>query len=98
MRLKIFIGFILVGSGLLAQDPPRVSFPTRLPKQSFQLDLLARSDSSISSSRLGYMPTGQVRYGTFFCDMELKSVKKFGVMIKIHAGEYDKYMERSNDK
>ena len=33
----------------------------------------------------------EVHYPAFFCRMELKAVKHFGVWIKVHAGDYDRY-------
>ncbi|MES2629582.1 MAG: hypothetical protein V4616_11490 [Bacteroidota bacterium] len=34
---------------------------------------------------------GPVKYSAFFCNLELKSLKSLGIMVKIHAGEYDRY-------
>jgi hypothetical protein len=35
-----------------------------------------------------------VHYPAFFCQMELKSANRLGVMVKIHAGNYDSYHDR----
>lgn len=34
---------------------------------------------------------GPVFYDAFFCRMEVKTAKSLGIMLKIHAGEYDSY-------
>jgi len=35
-----------------------------------------------------------VHYPAFFCQMELKSANRLGVMVKIHAGDYDAYHDK----
>lgn len=37
-----------------------------------------------------------VHYEAFFCKMEVKSANKLGIMIKVHAGDYDNYTSGCN--
>ncbi len=34
---------------------------------------------------------GPVHYKAFFCNFEQQTQKKLGIMIKVHAGDYDNY-------
>jgi len=35
-----------------------------------------------------------VCYTAFFCKMEVTTQKAFGIMLKVHAGDYDSYMDQ----
>jgi hypothetical protein len=39
-----------------------------------------------------------VCYSAFFCKMEVETQKAFGIMLKVHAGDYDSYMDQKIPK
>jgi hypothetical protein len=43
------------------------------------------------------VPYNKVDYPAFFCRLELRSVNRFHIRIKFHAGDYDRYMHISSD-
>lgn len=64
---------------------------------SFSIDLMQRHDypAFLDLAPQGGLVDEKVKYDAFFCNLELKSFKKLGVMVKIHAGDYDKYTQPS---
>lgn len=59
------------------------SFNFKQTKASFHPSTLGTSRSIVFKS--------PVHYEAFFCKMEVKSANKLGIMIKVHAGDYDSY-------
>jgi|GEM_PF-2989886 len=50
---------------------------------------------TVHSMKRSNTPFGNfVHYPAFFCQMELKSAMRLGVMVKIHAGDYDAYHDK----
>ncbi|CAN5562149.1 hypothetical protein BH10BAC1_BH10BAC1_02570 [soil metagenome] len=105
MKKSIFILVASFASSLLiAQgNSPKYQIPEFLVVKSHKAFVLPGSEPTKSlvvnpanfSDNTNFHLTQSVKFPAFFCQMELKSMYKYNVWIKIHAGEYDKY---STDK
>jgi hypothetical protein len=103
MRLLILIGlftFLSVPS-LRAQDPDGFSCMRsyfRKQKMEFFIPSLSnvqyfQSSFLVSKHQPSIVYESPVQHHAFFCRMEDLSIKKFGIMIQVHAGDYNSYMD-----
>ncbi|MCW3071478.1 MAG: hypothetical protein JWO44_1368 [Bacteroidetes bacterium] len=94
------ITFILLSASAFSQrnilhTPPlkqagRLSFVLSSVNVPFSL-------SSEAQKRFPMCVESKVDYPAFFCRMELKSVDRFHIWVKFHAGDYDRYMRVIGD-
>jgi hypothetical protein len=96
---KIFLFFIVVftGSFLFAQTPVLKFQPLNFsPAKQFHFmnSAAANPNLVLSSPNPDHLPASfdpAIHFPAFFCRMELKAVEHFGIWIKVHAGDYDRY-------
>ncbi len=103
MKAKLLIGilFLLFSASLYAQNdllgykPRQIKFkqpfqPLLVPSLSSpSYAFVLGEDRSISPQTCVYK--SPVHHTAFFCKMEVKTQNTLGIMIKVHAGDYDKY-------
>lgn len=97
----LLILFLLTGSysytqtDLLGYKPRQIQFqkpfqPLLIPSVSSpSYAFVLGEDRSFTTQTCVYK--SPVHHTAFFCKMEVKTQNAFGIMIKVHAGDYDKY-------
>ncbi len=94
-KLRIFVIIIIamfLASGLFAQS--------NLSKYTFFKPFIIASTHT--AQLFNFYPTlvgnynprpilTNFHYSAFFCKMELKALDRFGIWVKVHAGDYDGY-------
>ncbi len=90
----IWAAFASAQTNLLDFQPKQLKFPERsygFVISSTTPSLMGVSCKSPKETQSISVLKSPVCYTAFFCKMEVKTAKAFGIMIKVHAGDYDAY-------
>ena len=92
---KIVLGSIFfAGSAAFAQSGLLQPKPLKFPAPAYNVQAVVPAGPFSFSKSGAHSPAAfdpAVHYPAFFCRMELKSVSRLGIRIKVHAGDYDAY-------
>ena len=79
---------------LISYKPRQIHFEqlstSKLWHEQGNVSLMATSNG-LSAQPFSVIYKSPVHYTAFFCKMEVKSMNSLGIMIKVHAGDYDNY-------